>query len=240
LEGNRGFCQAFSDRRFLDKITRNLGAEFRILEVEHKRYCCCGTQSAGLDAVSIIMHDHDITPKQIDEIIVSAPTPILKLTSTITDPEDITGAQLSRRFGIALRLVKGGNGFNEYNEKNLKDPEILSLAARIKYLTDDDLEKIVDLLIRQGNDVLRQKKITISLRPEVRTWIVRKTCHDRSYGARPLRRALQKYIEDPLSEAMIQNRFKPESVLEIYVEGDHLCYVPVGGAQESGVRLTVH
>jgi ATP-dependent Clp protease ATP-binding subunit ClpC len=107
-------------------------------------------------------------------------------------------------------------------------------------LTDEDLEKIVDLLIRQGNEVLRQKKITISLRPEVCTWIVRKTCRDRSYGARPLRRALQKYIEDPLSEALIQNRFKPESVLEIFLEGDHLCYVPVGGGQESGVKLTVH
>ena len=53
-----------------------------------------------------------------------------------------------------------------------------------------------------------RKKITIRLRPEARKWIVDKTCADRSYGARPLRRAIQKYIEDPLSEALIKNQFR--------------------------------
>ena len=127
--------------------------------------------------------------------------------------------------------------------KRAFNPEFLNRLDEViifEALTDEDLEKIVDLLIQQGNEVLKQKKITISLRPEVRQWIVRKTCHDRSYGARPLRRAIQKYIEDPLSEALIQNRFEPESVLEIYLEGDQLCYRPAGGTPESGARLTVH
>jgi len=40
----------------------------------------------------------------------------------------------------------------------------------------------------------------VRLTDEAKKWIVDKTCADRSYGARPLRRALQKYVEDPLSE----------------------------------------
>ena len=46
----------------------------------------------------------------------------------------------------------------------------------------------------------------------------------RSYGARPLRRALQKYVEDPLSEALIQGEIQPPSVLEVVVENEGLCY----------------
>ena len=49
-----------------------------------------------------------------------------------------------------------------------------------------------------------------------------KTCADRSYGARPLRRALQKYVEDPLSEALIQGQLGEASLIEVYVDGDEL------------------
>ena len=86
---------------------------------------------------------------------------------------------------------------------------------------------------------MKQKKISILLRPEARKWIVEKTCHDRSYGARPLRRAIQKYIEDPLSEALIKNQFKPEVILEIYLEGDCLICLPAGEAIESGMKLSI-
>ena len=62
---------------------------------------------------------------------------------------------------------------------------------------------------------------------EAKSWIVEKTCVDRSYGARPLRRALQKYVEDPLSEALIGGRFTEPSVIEVYLDGDALQYRPV-------------
>jgi ATP-dependent Clp protease ATP-binding subunit ClpC len=75
------------------------------------------------------------------------------------------------------------------------------------------------------------------LRPEVRKWIVDKTCQDRSYGARPLRRAIQRYIEDPLSEAIIQNRIRPDSRLEIYLSDDDLYYVHSGEPAASGTKL---
>jgi ATP-dependent Clp protease ATP-binding subunit ClpC len=126
--------------------------------------------------------------------------------------------------------------------KRLFNPEFLNRLDEIilfEALTAEDLEKIVDLLMRQGNEVLKQKKITILLRPEARKWIVEKTCADRSYGARPLRRAIQKYIEDPLSEALIKNQFKPGAVLEIYLDGGCLCYLPAGEAVESGVKLNL-
>ena len=57
------------------------------------------------------------------------------------------------------------------------------------------------------------KQIKIRLTTDAAKYILEKTCEDRSYGARPLRRALQKYVEDPLSEALIQGccRGRPSS-----------------------------
>ena len=124
--------------------------------------------------------------------------------------------------------------------KRIFNPEFLNRLDEIilfEALTDDDLVKIVDLLICAVNEVMKQKKLFIVLRPEVGKWIVDKTCHDRSYGARPLRRAIQKYIEDPLSEAIIQNRILPDSRIEIYLHDDSLFYIPGGDQSASGVKL---
>ncbi len=126
--------------------------------------------------------------------------------------------------------------------KRIFNPEFLNRLDEIilfESLTDEDLRNIVELLIDMVNEVMKQKKLSIVLRPEVKKWIVDKTCHDRSYGARPLRRAIQKYIEDPLSEGIIQNRVKHDSTLEIYLEDDALYYVYSGESVESSVKLTV-
>ncbi|MBL8296319.1 MAG: ATP-dependent Clp protease ATP-binding subunit, partial [Bryobacterales bacterium] len=91
-------------------------------------------------------------------------------------------------------------------------------------LNDDDLLKITMLLAEQINLNLVAKQIRINLMPDAARYILEKTCQDRSYGARPLRRALQKYIEDPLSEAIIQGSLPRPSELEIYLaEGGIYC-----------------
>jgi ATP-dependent Clp protease ATP-binding subunit ClpC len=106
-------------------------------------------------------------------------------------------------------------------------------------LTDDDLIKIMDLLVEQINKNLETKQIKIRLNTDAAKYILEKTCGDRSYGARPLRRALQKYIEDPLSEALIQGHLPKPSELNIYLGEMGLYYrfanqpeaVPVGAGE---------
>ena len=96
-------------------------------------------------------------------------------------------------------------------------------------LNEDDLLQIVDLLVAEMNRTLQQRKLEIHLTAPARRWIVDKTCADRSYGARPLRRALQKYVEDPLSEALIQGRLGAASVVEVFLVGDTLDCRPLLG-----------
>ncbi|MGO8813238.1 MAG: ATP-dependent Clp protease ATP-binding subunit [Terriglobia bacterium] len=111
--------------------------------------------------------------------------------------------------------------------KRLFNPEFLNRLDEIivfNALTDGDLIQILELLVGQMNQNLAQKNISLTLSPEAGRWILEKTCVDRSYGARPLRRALQKYVEDPLSEALIQGEIHPPAVLEVIVENEALYY----------------
>jgi ATP-dependent Clp protease ATP-binding subunit ClpC len=114
--------------------------------------------------------------------------------------------------------------------RRIFNPEFLNRLDEIILfgpLGDDDLLKIVDLLVGQINETLVHRQVHISLTPEARRWILEKTCGDRSYGARPLRRALQRYIEDPLSETLIQGSIQPPATIEAYVAGEELAFRPL-------------
>jgi len=114
--------------------------------------------------------------------------------------------------------------------KRVFNPEFLNRLDEIilfNPLGDEDLLRIIDLLVGQINDTLIHRQVQIALTPEARQWILDKTCGDRSYGARPLRRALQRYVEDPLSEALIQGGLQRPATLEVHVSGDALGFRPV-------------
>jgi len=97
----------------------------------------------------------------------------------------------------------------------------------ILVLSDDDLRRIMALLVHQLNENLLDRKLRISLTPEVVDWIIEVTCKDRSYGARPLRRAIQRYVEDPLSEELIRGHLRGGDI-EVFMEAGQLSYRPAG------------
>ncbi len=91
-------------------------------------------------------------------------------------------------------------------------------------LVDKDLFEIVDLQIGKLNEMLEKRTLEIRLTGDAKQWLIDKTCADRSYGARPLKRALQKYVEDELSEALIQGDLSEESLVEIFCDKDKLVF----------------
>ena len=104
--------------------------------------------------------------------------------------------------------------------KRAFNPEFLNRLDEVilfQSLTDDDLTQIIGLLVGHINQNLAEKQIKIRLAPDAVRYILEKTCNDRSFGARPLRRALQKYVEDPLSEALIQGSLPRPSELEVFL-----------------------
>ncbi len=115
--------------------------------------------------------------------------------------------------------------------KKTFNPEFLNRLDEVilfQSLSDADLIQIVELLVQSLNANLAQKSITISVTEEAKKWILDKTLVDRSYGARPLRRALQRYVEDPLSEALIAGKITDRpAFLEVYLDANQLFYRPV-------------
>jgi len=120
--------------------------------------------------------------------------------------------------------------------KRAFNPEFLNRLDEVILFTslvDEDLLQIMHLLVDQINLNLVTKQIKIRLTVEAAKYILEKTLVDRSYGARPLRRALQKYIEDPLSEALIQGTLARPSDLEIYLSDTGLFFRPIQAAEEA-------
>jgi ATP-dependent Clp protease ATP-binding subunit ClpC len=123
------------------------------------------------------------------------------------------------------------------------NPEFINRLDEIiifDQLADEELLEIVGLQVEQLNRTLRTRGIEVRLSDEARQWIVEKTCADRSYGARPLRRALQKYVEDPLSESLIQGSLAGISIVEVYAEGGELAHRPVSVEETTGDALLIH
>ena len=99
-------------------------------------------------------------------------------------------------------------------------------------LTDPDLLQIVDLQVEKLNTIVESRALKIVLTDEARQWLIDKTCRDRKYGARPLKRALQKYVEDELSEALIQGSVSEQSTVEVNAAGDKLSFREIRAPKE--------
>jgi ATP-dependent Clp protease ATP-binding subunit ClpC len=122
--------------------------------------------------------------------------------------------------------------------KRTFNPEFINRIDEIivfDALTDDDLRQILALLVGALNANLVDRQLRITMTPEVADWIIDVTCKDRSYGARPLRRAIQRYVEDPLSEELIRGHLRGGEI-EVYLEAGQLSYRPAGQV-EAGRRL---
>jgi ATP-dependent Clp protease ATP-binding subunit ClpC len=111
--------------------------------------------------------------------------------------------------------------------KRTFNPEFLNRVDEIiifDALTDQDLVRITRLLVEQLNQNLKERGIAISIHDEAVEWLLGRTLADRSYGARPLRRAIQRHIEDALSEAFIRGHIRGGQPIEIGVKEGGLWY----------------
>ena len=94
-------------------------------------------------------------------------------------------------------------------------PEFLNRIDEIivfHALTDADLVAIVDLLLADLSRRLASQDLTLELTPAARSLIAREG-HDPAYGARPLKRTIQRLVENPFARALLQGQFHP---------GDHI------------------
>jgi ATP-dependent Clp protease ATP-binding subunit ClpC len=118
-------------------------------------------------------------------------------------------------------------------------PEFLNRIDEVivfKELTRDEVTQIVDLMIRRVQDQLQGQGIGLELTPAAKLKLAEEG-YDAALGARPLRRAIQRHVEDPLSEKILWKEFHAGETIVVDTEGDEIVFRSVEGVEPPPVEL---
>ncbi len=105
-------------------------------------------------------------------------------------------------------------------------PEFLNRVDDIiifQPLTEEQLKKIVDLLVLEVEKRLADRNMELELSDEAKSWLLKEGFQP-AYGARPLRRAIQRHVENPLSSRILSGEFKDGDRVIVGVDGDGLSF----------------
>ena len=103
-------------------------------------------------------------------------------------------------------------------------PEFINRIDEIvffKRLGRDEIDHIVDIQMTRLDKLLADRKLTVDLTEGARTWLANRG-YDPVYGARPLKRVIQKELQDPLARLILEGRIRDGETIKVDVEGDAL------------------
>jgi ATP-dependent Clp protease ATP-binding subunit ClpB len=103
-------------------------------------------------------------------------------------------------------------------------PEFLNRVDEIilfHRLKRDQMTRIVDIQMRRLSKLLADRKLTVDLDDKAKEWLGERG-YDPAYGARPLKRVIQKYVQDPLAELILQGKIKEGDTVKITAGKDGL------------------
>src|SRR5262249_52919704 len=119
-------------------------------------------------------------------------------------------------------------------------PEFLNRVDEVivfHALSEEQLKQIVDIQLRRLQGRLAEKKITLELTDEARAHLVR-VGHDPAYGARPLKRAIQKEVESAVARLLLQGKIQEGQTVVVGYDpkNEELTFGPREAAQPAGAR----
>jgi ATP-dependent Clp protease ATP-binding subunit ClpC len=151
---------------------------------------------------------------------------------------------LQRQTSMGFAAASSGFGDAEkMREKVLEEskrvfkPEFLNRISDIVFfrpLDKEDLVKIVELEIAKFSKRLVERKIDLEFTVEAKQLLIDKG-YDEKYGARPLRRAVEHYLEDPLAEAILRGEVKENEPVLVSRDGDRLIFMQKAAPPATGV-----
>jgi len=137
------------------------------------------------------------------------------------------GTEFVRKSGSLGFLQRSDNeeerSSHEKIEKALKStfrPEFLNRIDEIitfSALSREQMLEIVDLQMQEVQERLSEHGLTVQLTPAARSWLA-DVGYDPSFGARPLKRALQKHVESPLSMSLLSGEFAAGNIIVVDVD----------------------
>ncbi|MEY2851888.1 MAG: ATP-dependent Clp protease ATP-binding subunit ClpC [Verrucomicrobiota bacterium] len=168
-----------------------------------------------------------------------------QITDSLARKIDFRNTIIIMTSNVGAELIRKGNvmGFGvptqeqDYNSlkgkileetKKVFKPEFLNrLDDQIVFhsLTRDDLSKIVSLEVAKVAARLKDKGVEIELNAEASTFLIEKG-YEPQYGARPLRRAIEKFLEDPIAEEIIRGKIKSGDKVKVGADKEALTFSP--------------
>ncbi|MDP9118699.1 MAG: ATP-dependent Clp protease ATP-binding subunit, partial [Actinomycetota bacterium] len=153
---------------------------------------------------------------------------------------NVGAAQIAKNTGIGFTVGEGDTGvsFDEMKTRIMSElkkvfrPEFLNRIDDVivfHKLAKDEIREIVELLLKRIRESLAEREMSLNLSDDAADLLVEKGW-DPSMGARPLRRAIQRYIEDPLADEVLAQNVDPGSTVEVEKAGD---------GDESKVKITI-
>jgi ATP-dependent Clp protease ATP-binding subunit ClpC len=143
------------------------------------------------------------------------------------------GAEVARKgAGLGFAPLKEEHSYNEMKDKLMEEakrafkPEFMNRLDDLivfRNLNRGDMDQIVHLEVAKVKSRLKYKDVEIVLTPAATEFLIQKG-YDPQFGARPLRRAVEKYLQDPLAEEILRGNVKPNETVEVSVGDDKLVF----------------
>jgi ATP-dependent Clp protease ATP-binding subunit ClpC len=143
------------------------------------------------------------------------------------------GAELIRKTGsLGFKSQKEEGTYQDMKDKLLEavkhsfKPEFLNRIDDIvvfKQLAKEDLVKIIDIEIGYVIERLKEQKIYLEVNKEAKELLIEKG-FDPVFGARPLKRTIQRYLEDPLANEIISKKYKEGSLIKVTRKNEELIF----------------
>jgi ATP-dependent Clp protease ATP-binding subunit ClpC len=122
-------------------------------------------------------------------------------------------------------------------KKNFR-PEFLNRLDDIivfHELNEEQLRQIVDIMLKDVQGRLAERKLKLEMTDKAKTWLAN-VGFDPEYGARPLRRAIERHVENPLSTMVLSGEFKEGTTIMVDLEGEDTLTFSVKPAEKEKVR----
>ncbi|MCS7048219.1 MAG: ATP-dependent Clp protease ATP-binding subunit [Verrucomicrobiae bacterium] len=154
---------------------------------------------------------------------------------------NIGAAEIRKAAGLGFAPAKEEHTYEEMKSKLLDEakrafkPEFLNRLDDVivfRTLNKDDMRKIVELEVAKVKGRMKYKDVEIVLTPAATEFLIEKG-YDPQFGARPLRRAVEKYLQDPLAEEILRGHIKPNETVEVSVADGKLVFNQMAASANS-------
>ncbi len=142
IEGKAGFLRAYAPNPVPERVIRNLGGEFELMETAVKPYPSCRYGHASVDAALALRAEFGLKPEEIERVTMGLPNKGMLLVGAPLarkqNPQNVVDGQFSGPFVVSSALTKGHMGWDSY--EHLNDNDIRAMMPKVICEEDPEIQ----------------------------------------------------------------------------------------------------